>query len=67
MEYYVKRKSPLVFEVAKFDGRKEPNAVYSVTFDGKSTHCDCPAGSRGIACKHLGMVSKFIKELPTLA
>lgn len=40
------------FEIARFDDRKEPLAVYTVSH-GK---CSCPASYRSKKCKHLALV-----------
>lgn len=43
------------YEVAKFEGGKQPSTVYLTSDEG----CTCPAGTTGKSCKHIGLVQEF--------
>lgn len=64
-EYYVRQgKEPDETEITKFlSGTDTPAATY-VVFHGKSGRwmCDCPAGSNGRNCKHVGWVTDWIAK-----
>ena len=73
VEYYIRRLNNLKFEVAKFEERKEPAAVYSVRYSELSNtgRCNCPASFRkafrrnagtGSADKHVRMVADWLKS-----
>lgn len=62
--YYVKRKGPETFEVAKFKDGDQPDKLYQVTLRANGTgKCDCPAYSFrriGMSDKHIRLIQKWI-------
>lgn len=68
--YGVRRVGPAEFQVAKFDGHQEPDAVYEVTDRGDSAwRCTCPGAFRQHGnCKHARLVraAKRAGEPPAL-
>lgn len=59
-DYQPRRGTDLVVEVAKFNGRTRPEAVYTVSRHSSRWTCDCAAGYRG-ACKHVRMVEEWVR------
>lgn len=45
------------FQIAKWEDRKEPEAVYTV----RNSRCSCPASYRSKTCKHKKLVSEYLK------
>lgn len=69
MEYYIARKGPTSFTVAKFDGGAEPLEVYKVDYSAAATprplsRCTCMAwrSRKTRPCKHVEMVAAFISQ-----
>ena len=62
MEYYFKRKSETLVEVAKFDGTKEPTEIYTVrVYRMGAVSCNCLGFvMHHVRCKHLEMVRKWL-------
>lgn len=61
-EYYIRRKEGQ-FEVAKFEGRSWPSAVYYVFHNTDGWNCTCSGAMRnggGINEKHVQMVGKWL-------
>jgi hypothetical protein len=57
-EYHLRRLSPLIYEVAVFQGGKAPEATYFV----RGNMCSCPQGWTGDPeHKHIRMVQEFQK------
>lgn len=66
-EYFIKRKGPIDFEVAKFEdfGGSQPVSLYKVVWDPHSGKgkCDCPAyvyRQMGTNDKHIQMVKQWV-------
>lgn len=64
VEYYVRRLLNGSYNVTKFEGRREPSAVYNLTKGRGHWVCSCPAYSkaRGQNCKHGKLVDAFIAQ-----
>lgn len=54
MEYYITKHNDGSYTIGKFDGQDH---VATYTVKGKS--CDCMAGSKRGACKHIGMIAEW--------
>lgn len=65
VEYYLKRLTPGLVAVSKFEGGEQPSDVYLVREDGKGDmHCDCPnkLSGRGKNDKHGRWVRYWIEK-----
>lgn len=65
IEYFIRRKSKLTFEIAKFDGTKAPISVYTVNYavSTDTGKCNC---FRWIQyrerCKHIEWITGWIQQ-----
>ena len=52
-----------VYQVALFDGHKEPDKVYKVHLKGNSAYCSCPGFPKtpGHSHKHIRLVKEWLK------
>lgn len=53
--YLIRQKFSDEFEVAKFDERDQPEAVYKI----KKGKCSCPSSYRTKRCKHINLLESF--------
>lgn len=59
-EYSCKRVNRWTIEVSKWDGGKAPVAIYTLRGDPGKYVCDCPAGQRGVRCKHVRLTTEWV-------
>lgn len=60
VEYVFAWRGPYHYEVAKFDGTKQPVAVYTIR--GKDWHCNCWGAIKHGKCHHPDMVRGWVSK-----
>jgi hypothetical protein len=61
-EYLVREEGQDTFTVSKWEGGKEPSAVYTCKLRRGKWECNCPSGHSRGQCPHPEIIKKWIKS-----